>query len=166
MKNALKIVAIISMIFIIGCDGKDAKKKEKFSYENTTTPEQNSTIDKTTSPSKKIDLTNKGIGPVKKLALPKEINGAMAAQGETIFKNMCASCHRVDKKFIGPPVRGILERRTPEWIMNMIIDPEGMIKHDPLAKEVFMEYNHAFMTNQQVKEADARIILEYFRTLE
>lgn len=32
------------------------------------------------------------------------------------------------------------ERRTPEWIMNQMLNPEQMIKEDPLAKAMFERY--------------------------
>jgi mono/diheme cytochrome c family protein len=97
--------------------------------------------------------------------LPAEINEAMAAQGGEIFKKMCTACHRTDKKFIGPAPAGVLERRTPEWVMNMILNPEGMVKEDPLAKELLMEFNGSPMANQNLTEEEARAVLEYFRTL-
>lgn len=75
------------------------------------------------------------------------------------------ACHKPDKKFIGPAPTGILERRTPEWIMNMILDPEGMTKNDPLAKALLVEFNGSPMANQHLTEEEARQVLEYFRTL-
>ena len=89
----------------------------------------------------------------------------MVTHGEDVYKKMCTACHRADKKFIGPSPTGILERRTPEWVMNMILNPEQMTKEDPLAKDLLMEFNGAPMANQGLSEEDARAVLEYFRTL-
>jgi len=50
--------------------------------------------------------------------------------------------------------------------MNMILNPEVMVKEDPLAKELMAEFNGAPMANQGLTEDQARSILEYFRTLE
>ncbi|MFT7160497.1 MAG: cytochrome c [Bacteroidia bacterium] len=58
-----------------------------------------------------------------------------------------------------------MERRTSEWVLNMIMNPEEMIEKDPIAKALFFEYNGAPMVNQIVSEEEARSILEYFRTL-
>lgn len=116
-------------------------------------------------PSKRVDLTTKGVGPITSVTLDAEINSAMAAKGAEVFKTMCTACHRPDKKFIGPAPKGIMERRTPEWIMNMILDPEGMVKNDPLAKELLIEFNGSPMANQNLTEEEARAILEYYRTL-
>ena len=77
----------------------------------------------------------------------------------------CTACHRPDTKYIGPAPKGILERRSPEWIMNMILDPERMVKEDPIAKQLLIDYNGSPMANQDLTEEQARGVLEYFRTL-
>ena len=90
----------------------------------------------------------------------------MAQKGQELYSQRCIACHKVGSTFIGPPPNGILERRTPEWIMNMIVNPEEMLQKDSLAKALFMEFNGQLMTNQNVTVEEARAILEYFRTLE
>jgi len=109
-----------------------------------------------------FDRTN-GIGPVSSLTLGA-INQAMADQGAVIFKAKCSSCHKPTKKYVGPAPLGIFDRRNPEWIMNMILDPEGMVANDPVAKELLTRYL-APMANQNLTEDEARAVLEYFRTL-
>lgn len=47
----------------------------------------------------------------------------------------------------------------------MIINPERMIKEDPIAEALFEEYNRTPMLNQNISEEDARAIAEYLRTL-
>lgn len=87
----------------------------------------------------------------------------MASQGEELFKSLCAACHKPTKKFIGPAPINILERRSPEWVMNMIMNPEQMIKEDPIAIQLLKEANGAPMANQNVSEEQARAI---FRILQ
>lgn len=166
MKKALKLMTILIAALLIGCGGKEEKKKEGFSYEKKTPLEKKVETPKAdkTPASKRVDLTNKGVGPIKSVTLG-EIDQAMAAEGAEVFKKMCTACHRADKKFIGPAPTGILERRSPEWIMNMILDPEGMVKNDPLAKDLLIEFNGSPMANQNLTEEEARKVLEYFRTL-
>ncbi|WAC02338.1 cytochrome c [Lacinutrix neustonica] len=170
MKTTLKLFALLLTTLVINCGGKEEKKKETFTYQKKATTEQ-STTDKTTSQdenvpaSKRIDLTSKGVGPIQSLTLSETIDQKMVTHGATVFKNMCTACHRPNKKFIGPPPTGVLERRTPEWVMNMILNPEGMVKEDPLAKELLIEFNGSPMANQNLSEEDAGAVLEYFRTL-
>jgi cytochrome c len=40
-----------------------------------------------------------------------------------------------------------------------------MLKDDPLAKDLFMEFNGSPMSNMNLTEEQARAVLEYFRTL-
>lgn len=166
MKTTLKLMTIFFSAIIISCGGKEEKKKETFSYKKKTTTEKTTTkTPEKVKASDKVVLDNKGVGPIKNIDLGAEIDKKMATQGSEIFKKMCTACHRPDKKFIGPAPAGILDRRAPEWVMNMILNPEVMVKEDPLAKELLIEFNGAPMANQGLSEEDARAVLEYFRTL-
>ncbi|MCF7559325.1 cytochrome c [Sabulilitoribacter multivorans] len=165
MKTTLKLITILFATLLMSCGGKEEKKKEGFSYEKKTTTEQPVKKVEIIPASKKVDLTNKGVGPITSISLSTDINQEIATHGADVFKKMCTACHRPDKKFIGPAPTGILERRTPEWVMNMILDPEGMVKNDPLAKELLIEFNGSPMANQNLTEEEARAVLEYFRTL-
>ncbi len=109
--------------------------------------------------------SNKGIGPVKSLVLSGDIDQAMVEEGAKIYKEKCTSCHKPDKRFIGPSPKGIFERRTPEWVMNMILNPEQMVKEDPIAKQLLLDYNLSPMANQNLTEEEARKVVEYFRSL-
>jgi mono/diheme cytochrome c family protein len=108
-------------------------------------------------------MSNKGLGPISSVSLG-EIDANLAAAGETEFKAKCTACHKISKRHIGPALKGVTERRSPEWIMNMILNPEEMVQKDPIAKQLLIEYNGAPMANQNLTEDEARSILEYFRT--
>jgi hypothetical protein len=47
----------------------------------------------------------------------------------------------------------------------MILSPEKMVKEDPLAKDLLIEFNGSPMANQNLTKDEARAVLEYFRTL-
>ena len=165
MKTTLKLMTLLFAALVMSCGGKEEKKEEKFSYEKKTPKTEEAAKEEKVPPSKQINLTDKGVGPITSLTLPADIDQSMAAQGADIYKKMCTACHRADKKFIGPAPTGIMERRSPEWIMNMILNPEEMVQKDPLAKSLLMEFNGAPMANQNLTEEEARSVLEYFRTL-
>ena len=169
MKIPIYLLSVLVLFILIGCGGKQEKKTEGFSVERTKTP----TEKKVETPvldaikaSERIDLTNKGVGPIKSLTLNAEIDNEMAVRGKEVYDQMCLACHRVGKKFIGPAPNGLLERRSPEWVMNMILNPEVMVKEDPLARDLLIEFNGSPMANQGLTEDQARAVLEYFRTLE
>jgi mono/diheme cytochrome c family protein len=109
---------------------------------------------------------NKGIGPVSKIVFDDEINQNLANSGKKLFNQLCTSCHMVKEESVGPAIKGILERRSPEWIMNMILNPTEMLQEDPIAKKLLAEYNNEYMYNQNLIEDEAREIIEYFRTLD
>jgi mono/diheme cytochrome c family protein len=123
----------------------------------------------TTDEKKEVKSTNPmdniGIGPIKEVKLAAEIDHEMAARGKEVYDAKCLACHKPEERFIGPAPKGILERRNPAWIMNMILSPDKMIIDDPDARKLLMEYNGAPMANQNITEEEARAILEYFRTL-
>ncbi len=109
--------------------------------------------------------SNNGTGPVKTLELPAAIDQDMALKGLEIYEQKCTACHKEEKKFIGPAPKGIFERRSAAWVMNMILNPDEMVKKDPIAKKLLMEFNGSPMANQNLTEDEARAVLEYFRTL-
>jgi mono/diheme cytochrome c family protein len=104
---------------------------------------------------------SKGIGPITSITLA-DINADLAKSGEEVFQNMCTACHKMDKRYVGPALGGITKRRTPEWVLNMMLNPEGMTAEDPIAKALLEEYISP-MANQNLTEDQAKSVLEYFR---
>lgn len=147
------VLALALVTILIGCGGTTEQKQPAGAHKQDARAKSGDPMD------------NKGIGPVKDLVLA-ELDPVMAAEGEQIFKQMCSACHKPEEKSIGPAPKGIMSRRSPEWIMNMILNPEEMVKYDPVAKQLLIEANLAPMANQNLTEEQARKILEYFRTLE
>ena len=164
---------VLSIMLFAGC-GSDKSKKDT---PNKTTEQKEikkepvneepkiETASTEVKASEKIDLKNKGVGPITSVKLDPEINQELVAKGADVFKKMCTACHRDNKRFIGPSPQNILDRRSPEWVMNMILNPEEMVQKDPLARELLIEFNGSPMANQNLSEDDARAVLEYFRTL-
>lgn len=160
MKKALSFFAVAALL--ASCGEKKEEKKDGFEVTRSKQQEE-----KTESASKAIpiDMDNKGIGPVTSLTFDEEIDMAMAKEGEQKFNMICTACHIVGQRMIGPDLTGIYERRSPEWVMNMMLNPDGMLKEDPIAKALYAEYDNAIMLNQNLSEQDARALAEYLRTL-
>lgn len=169
MKIIPNSYVLLCSLLLISCGGKETDKKEGFSIDRKKTEVQqnaeNPAIESTILASQRVDLDDKGVGPVNTISLSTDIDQSLANSGEEIYNQMCLSCHRVGKKFIGPPPDNILARRSPEWIMNMILNPEQMVRENALAKDLFLEYNGSPMANQNLSQDKARAILEFFRTL-
>ena len=150
MKLKVLVVAIVAAV-ITSCGG-ESKKEEKVA---TPVEEQKAVVE--TDPMK-----DKGVGPITSVTLG-EIDQKMADEGKAVFLAKCSACHKISKRVVGPALVGVTTRRSPEWIMNMILNPEKMVKENPTAKALLAEYV-APMANQNLTEAEARLILEYFRT--
>ena len=105
-----------------------------------------------------------GVGPIAALTLGPQ-DDALAAKGAEVFELKCVACHKVNERLVGPPLAGVTTKRTPAFIMNMILNPEEMVKKHPEVRAMLAEF-YVPMTFQNVTEDDARAILEYLRTLE
>lgn len=162
MKKAFMLIALGALI--VGCGGKEKKDdSSEEGFQMNRTKEEVKT--ETASEGVPVDLSNKGVGPVENLEFPDEIDQEMASRGEETYKAICTACHMADQRMIGPALKGVYERRSPEWVMNMILNPDGMLKEDPIAQALLKEYNNAIMLNQNLSEEQARDISEYLRTL-
>lgn len=150
MKLKVLVLAISIAIFSSCGDGKKSEKASEPKVEKKEVVELD-------------PMKDKGIGPVSNITL-NEIDESLAATGKEVFKAKCSACHKMSKRFVGPGLAGVTERRTPEWIMNMILNPEEMVKKNEAAKKLFAEYLSP-MANQSLTEDEARQILEYFRTV-
>jgi cytochrome c len=158
MKKVILLIALGT--FIVSCGGKKEEKKDGFEVSRT------KSADKTAeSAGVPVDLENKGVGPIKSVDFSADVDTEMAARGEAKFNAICVACHMVEQRMIGPAMKGVYERRSPEWVMNMILNPDGMLKSDPIAKALLKEYNNAIMLNQNLSEDEARDVAEYLRTL-
>lgn len=68
-------------------------------------------------------------------------------EGRKLFKSLCASCHKLDKKLIGPALGGIEERRENDWLKKWIRNnAELRASGDKDAVAIFEEYNGSPMT--------------------
>ncbi len=152
-KLASSLLALFLLFGVIGCSSDKAES-------GANAPKPKSMLAEEADP-----MANKGIGPISSVEMSATVDQALADQGKSVYEKMCTACHKPTEKFIGPAPMGILDRRSPEWVMNMILNPEQMVKEDPIAKKLLVEYNMSPMANQNLSEADARAVLEYFRTL-
>lgn len=148
----LKLVTGIALSMVLFACGGD--KSEELKDEKSTVETETAAI---TNP-----LSDKGVGPITSVTLG-DINEALVEQGKEVFKAKCTACHKIEKRFVGPAIKGVTERRSPEWIMNMILNPEVMVVENQAAKQLLIEYT-APMANQGLTEEEARAILEFFRT--
>jgi cytochrome c2 len=68
---------------------------------------------------------------------------ASAIRGEQIFISLCISCHSIGGgATVGPDLKDITARRTREWNINFIVDPQQVVSEgSPLATQLAREYD-------------------------
>ena len=71
-----------------------------------------------------------------------------AANGETIFKGNCASCHNPSAQAaLGPGLKDITKRRDLAWLVKWVKNPMGVISSgDQYAVDLYNKYGKAQMT--------------------
>ncbi len=104
-----------------------------------------------------------GIGPVRDLQLG-DVDPTLAAEGETAFVTKCSACHKVEERYVGPRLGTVLERRRPEFVMNMILNANEMVQKHPVVRQMLAEY-YTPMPVQVTDPDEARAILEYLRSV-
>ena len=141
------IPSILALFVLLGCGGQ---------------PEPPATPAVDTGGLSQDEFEN-GIGPVKEAVTLGEIDPALAAKGQTVFETKCLSCHKLGERFIGPDLSTVLARRTPRYVLNMILNPDEMVKRHPEAKKLLAEFL-APMAQQNLTLDEARAVLEHIRS--
>jgi len=69
-----------------------------------------------------------------------------AEAGKALFNSNCAACHKLDKKGVGPALRGVVERHDREWFYKWISNSQELIASgDAEAVALSKEWNGAVM---------------------
>ncbi|MBP2834017.1 cytochrome c [Aquimarina sp. U1-2] len=163
MKTIFMNVGFICLLIFGSC--KEQKKSDNEPLKIGVQKQNATSKSSETKATVPVMLENKGIGPITSISFEPSIDRSMAEKGARLFKTKCTACHKANQPFIGPPMAGIFEKRSPEWVMNMIMNPTEMLEKDPVAKALLKAYNNTIMINQNIPESEARAMLEWFRTL-
>lgn len=149
MKTGIKKIsgfAIVALLLVAGCGGSGNGENKESSQ-------------KETSGISEFEMKH-GVGPIDEAVSIGEIDMEKVEQGKEIFRTKCSACHKMDQDYVGPPLGDVLEKRTPAYVMNMILNPVEMTKKHPEARKMLQQYMNQ-MTFQNVSEEEARAIVEY-----
>lgn len=153
MKRLLKFILSGLVIASLAACGGGGDKKEMSEPKYTAESQ----------PEEKQEADPKGIGEVENVKLTDPLVDSLVEEGKAIYEMKCASCHKLtDERVVGPGWAGITNKRTPEWIMNMITNVDVMLAEDPTAQKL-LEQCMTRMPNQNVSIEQARAILEFMR---
>jgi cytochrome c len=145
---AICLLALVSLSSIDGCSSApetDAERLARWQAGQLTTFEE-----------------QHGIGPITADIQLGPVDQAKAALGAEIFKTKCMTCHRLDSKLTGPPLRTIVKTRSAAYVMNQILNPELMGKLHPDGKKMVAQYMQQ-MTIQGITHDDATNLVEFLR---
>jgi cytochrome c len=148
------IAGFLIIIFIGGCSS-DSKKTKEQSSEVKTEQKVNGLTP--------FEVEN-GVGPITEPVETGPLDDQLAAKGKEIFENNCSSCHQIGKRYVGPDLQEVTSRRTPAYIMNMIMNPVGMTQKNPTAHKLLEQFATQ-MANMQLNKDQARAVLEYLRSV-
>jgi len=86
--------------------------------------------------------------------------------GEQLFRTRCQTCHTVTgdelEGALGPDLLGVTQQRDPTWLINWLRAPDQMLaKKDPIAMELYDQYNQLAMPNMRLNKQEAMDLLEY-----
>ncbi len=156
-KTYLLLFALSISFFIFSCGNQNSTAKTSEEKPASTTAADPSSYD---------PKRGEGKFTADNIKLGATLDAAMASNGEKVAGTKCTSCHKLtDEKLVGPGWAGVTTRRTPEWIMNFITNPDPMIDKDPEAKAM-LEICLVRMPNQSLADAEARALLEYMRKID
>ncbi len=85
--------------------------------------------------------------------------------GQALFLKACAACHTVGMgRNIGPDLEAITSRRTRDWIIRYMVEPDRM-RHekDPIAMSLRKQFSGVLMPNLSLGETDANDLLVYLK---
>ena len=82
-------------------------------------------------------------------------------EGRKLFRSLCASCHKLDKKLVGPALGGVEERRENSWLKSWIKNNAEFQKVNAEAAEASLYATTAMNAFPQLTDKNIDDILYY-----
>ena len=91
-------------------------------------------------------------------------DAAAITEGQTLFNTYCTVCHALDRKLIGPPLAGVVDRRPLPWLQSFIKNSQKVIASgDEYAVNLFNEFNNTQMPPFPFSDEEINSILAYIQ---
>lgn len=103
-----------------------------------------------------------GIGPITERVTLNEADSELAQRGKMIFDSLCIACHQLDAVVTAPRLRNTANNRSPEFILNYILNPEEMSQRHPVGQQLAIEYP-GVKSRLGIERDDAFALLDYLR---
>ncbi len=154
-RSPVSLIPVFATLFAVACGGKG----------ESPAPAAGSTAAAPASAELTPFEVENGIGPVTQVVELGPLDQAKVAAGKTQFEGKCQACHKFDERYVGPALGGVTKKRTPAYIMNMILNPEGMTAKHPAARQLLADHMTQ-MPNLGLTQDQAREVVEFLRTHE
>jgi len=94
------------------------------------------------------------------------VDPALAQQGRKVFVNQgCNFCHTIgtgkERTAEGPDLAGVTDRRTREWLVQWLKDPNAMFGADPIADAMLVQFKYVKMPNPRLGPAQIDALIAY-----
>ncbi|WP_423146847.1 cytochrome c3 family protein [Rubrolithibacter danxiaensis] len=88
-----------------------------------------------------------------------------AAEGGALFKQKCTACHALDRKVVGPALKGITESKEEAWLLKWIKNSQALVASgDAEAVKIFNEYGKVAMPPfPELTDDNVKSILAYIK---
>jgi cytochrome c len=167
-------LTVIVLLFVVGVfytgmaqqqqkTDKDTTSMMEGKKDSTRKADDKKDTTKMKDPSSPHPQKDPGIGPVKEVTLGP-VDQKMAGKGEHLFEQRCSPCHELNKKLVGPPLGKVTQLRSPEFIMNFLLNTSMMEQKDTAIEKLVPEYGMK-MPPQDLNKEKARELLEYLRSV-
>lgn len=92
------------------------------------------------------------------------------SRGEMVFRGNCTACHTIGggdvrdlaRGNLGPDLNGVTHKRDRLWLVRWLTNPEKMLADkDPIALELYAQFNNLVMPNFGLSEQDISAVIEY-----
>jgi mono/diheme cytochrome c family protein len=89
-----------------------------------------------------------------------------AFDAPAVFEKQCSSCHSIGGgDDVGPDLKGVMERRKPEWLMRFIRESQSVIASgDSVAVDLFEKFRRKKMPDQDFSDAEVLVLLDYIKS--
>ncbi len=98
--------------------------------------------------------------------LKKSVIDLGLANGETLFKANCASCHKPNERYVGPALQGAVNRwESKELLYAFVRNSQEVISRNAYAKKLYDEYKQSpMLPYPNLTDKDIDDILRYCQT--
>jgi mono/diheme cytochrome c family protein len=95
------------------------------------------------------------------------VDSTLADVGSKIFRKRCSACHAItgDSR-VGPDLAGVTHRRDLGWIRRMVLRPDSMTIHDPVARGLKETYQIQMLTPRSLDDAHVLALVEFLRRVD